>query len=83
MPLYRLYPKIVVLFESDKPTAMIESVVNTHLKDALKQAVRGVMARDTSGGTFVIEWHYHVNVTVEADGRLLAIDSGTVEEVEP
>lgn len=85
MPLYRVYAKLVVQFESDKPLSQIEGVFNggsPTLKEALKQAWRDMLAQDPSGNTHATEWHYHVGGHRESDGLALALDNGTVREVE-
>ncbi len=81
---FTVYAKLVVEFESDKTPAQIRNaLVNTDpsLRKAMKQLWRDQFAKDPTGNTRPVAWHFHIN---QANGEdLLDLDDGLpVDETE-
>ena len=84
MPRYTVYAKCVVEFESDKSPAQIRNaLVNTNpsLRKAFKAAWRAQFAKDGSGNTFPVSWHFHIN-QANGDADLDLDDGLPVDEAE-
>ncbi len=85
MARYTIYAKLVVELDSPRTPAQIrDALINQapSLRDALKAAWRTQLAKDPSGDTKAVGWHFHVN---QANGdAVLDLDDGLpVDELEP
>ncbi len=84
MALFTIYAKLVVEFESDKTPAQIRNaLINTNpsLRKAMKQVWRDQFAKDPTGNTFAMDWHFHVN-QARGDAPLDLDDGLPVDEAE-
>ncbi len=85
MPRYTAYAKLVVEFESPRSAAQIRQRLveqSPTLREALKAAWRAQFAKDPSGNTFPVSWHFHIN-QASGDAELDLDDGLPVDETEP